>query len=514
MKIQNKQQISTQKLQEAKEVRLDQVQESLDERSVQLQNLTPEQRAENSSYGAKMLGDIDEVQSSAPKDGVKDTKSTEAQSAESGAAEESKKTETGETEQSKSKDPLSNIFGDDMLNDPNFPNMLLALLAMESMMIMLLLMLLMQGGGDPSQWTDGDVDGIDEVDGGGGADGTDGTGGTEETGEEDGTDGTGDVDDPNSNNDKKPKMTPVRAASILEKYFDLLDTAAGIGKKDGIIGKQDLEAAAKNPDAPQELKDAVNYLLKNPMMLNALDVGSGVGEVDGKISKGDLKKFVEDHKGKEGYDLPTVDDKTSVDGKDATDKTEGTDETDKTDGDGGAEEVDDTPTPEKNALKIQAQADAARLSEAMQGAGTDEKAISGILAKRNPEQIAALKDAYKEMNGTSLENAIKSETSGDLQKLLLALLSGNRASESTPVDPAAVNSDVQALNKAVRGLGTDENKLIEVLSSRSKKHLAEVSKKYKEVHGESLSGAIKGDTSGAFETALLQILSNAENSQP
>lgn len=484
MKIQNKQQISTQKLQEAKEARLDQVQESLDERSVQVQNLTPEQRAENSSYGAKMLSDIDEVQSTAPQR----------------ASEESSE---NKAEQGKSKDPLSNIFGDEMLNDPNFPNMLLALLAIESMMIMLLMMLLMQGGGDPSQWNDSEG-GVDGVDGGGGADGTDGTGGTEESGETDegGTDGTGEVDDSTTPDGEKPKMTPVKAATILEKYFDLLDTAAGIGKKDGIIGKKDLEAVAQNPDAPQELKDAVSYLLKNPMMLNALDVGSGVGEVDGKISKGDLKKFIEEHKGKEGYDAPPVDEVTDTKEK-STPEVEESKPTEKGE---ESNQVTETPSAESNALKIQAQADATRISQAMQGAGTDESAISEILGKRSNQQIAALKDAYQEMNGSSLENAIKSETSGDLQKLLLALLSGQRASESEPVDPAAVDSDVSAINKAVSGFGTDEDKLIEVLSSRSKKHLAEVSKKYQVAHGESLAAAIKGDTSGSFETALLQII--------
>jgi hypothetical protein len=89
-------------------------------------------------------------------------------------------------------------------------------------------------------------------------------------------------------------MTLARAAALLEKHFDTLDTAAGIGEKDGRIGRADLEAMAsgKNPGAPAELVEACKWLLENPGLLNALDTAAGIGEADGIIGKVDTQAAV------------------------------------------------------------------------------------------------------------------------------------------------------------------------------------------------------------------------------
>lgn len=83
------------------------------------------------------------------------------------------------------------------------------------------------------------------------------------------------------------------AVRAVHDHFDLLDTAAGIGWRDGVIGKADLEAALRNPDLPAELKEACRYLLANPAALNKIDAASvdgPFGLVDGFISKKDVKK--------------------------------------------------------------------------------------------------------------------------------------------------------------------------------------------------------------------------------
>ncbi|MCL2626148.1 MAG: hypothetical protein FWD46_04955 [Cystobacterineae bacterium] len=79
-----------------------------------------------------------------------------------------------------------------------------------------------------------------------------------------------------------------QAVHMLDVYFDVLDTAAGKGKKDGKISKKDLEAALKNPSLPQELRDACRFLLENKDAFRKLDVGAGKGGHDGIISKKDV----------------------------------------------------------------------------------------------------------------------------------------------------------------------------------------------------------------------------------
>ena len=69
----------------------------------------------------------------------------------------------------------------------------------------------------------------------------------------------------------------------------MLDTAAGIGRKDGKISEKDLNAALKDKNLPPALRNAIEFLLANPSVRNELDVGAGKGKVDGIISKKDVE---------------------------------------------------------------------------------------------------------------------------------------------------------------------------------------------------------------------------------
>ena len=481
--------------------RMDRLETVLDERSVKLASLSPEEQAANRSFGAKVLSDIDRVQSSSPE------------------SESVVRTENGSAE-------MADFYGYGMNGFPEMAGMgsLMMMFLIEQYMNMMLMLLMMQAGMDPSMMPGGmpgpfpggggqiplPEDVLDDggtprpfPDGGGQTplpeDVLDDGGTPRPFPGEDGTSLDGVSEDgvipnpiPGDQNRKSKRMTPVRATQILKQYFDLLDTAAGIGKKDGIIGKPDLEAAAQNPDLPKELKEALAYLLANPAVLNAVDVGAGEGRVDGLIGKKDLDKFMEDHSGKEGYDvLP----EGEVDG-----------------GPSPSDMPDSKPipfrpesSPESNADALAAQQDAIRIHQAVSGVGTDEDTLTRLLGGRSNKEIQAIKSAYQKSYGKALEQVVRSETSGHLETLLLALLSG-RASESEPVDRFQVGRDVEALHKAVSGLGTDEKTLITILATRSKKHLKEVSEAYEEIYEEKLSEAIKGDTSGHLEKGLLQNL--------
>ena len=87
-------------------------------------------------------------------------------------------------------------------------------------------------------------------------------------------------------------MTPDKAAGILKDNFGLFDTAAGIGGKDGLIGRNDLEAIVRdNPGLPGEVRAAAQYLLDNPAAFNQLDVAAGIGNLDGLIGQVDVDSY-------------------------------------------------------------------------------------------------------------------------------------------------------------------------------------------------------------------------------
>mmetsp|Transcript_1945 Transcript_1945/g.3856 ORF Transcript_1945/g.3856 Transcript_1945/m.3856 type:complete len:114 (+) Transcript_1945:271-612(+) len=58
----------------------------------------------------------------------------------------------------------------------------------------------------------------------------------------------------------------------------------------------------------------------------------------------------------------------------------------------------------------------------------------------------------------------------------------------------------------MKGLGTDEDALIEIIGTRSAQRLTEVKERYKEVHGNELEDDIKGETSGDFCKLLVSLL--------
>ena len=76
--------------------------------------------------------------------------------------------------------------------------------------------------------------------------------------------------------------------------------------------------------------------------------------------------------------------------------------------------------------------DADLLYQAMKGLGSDKDVISEVLSFRTPERMNEIKIKFQEKYGKDLIKEIKSETSGDYQKIILHLLEGNRNINTSP----------------------------------------------------------------------------------
>ena len=95
-----------------------------------------------------------------------------------------------------------------------------------------------------------------------------------------------------------------------------------------------------------------------------------------------------------------------------------------------------------------------------------------------------------------LDKAVESETSGSYQKLLLALLQGQRRFGVQP-DMAGCQQDAAALYQAGEGKwGTDEATFTRIFSTRSPDELALINQYYKQSAGKGLLGAIDSEFSG------------------
>ncbi|XP_073729142.1 annexin A11a isoform X1 [Misgurnus anguillicaudatus] len=137
--------------------------------------------------------------------------------------------------------------------------------------------------------------------------------------------------------------------------------------------------------------------------------------------------------------------------------------------------------------------DAEVLRKAMKGFGTDEQAIINLLGSRSNKQRVPLLISYKTAYGKDLIKDLKSELSGNFEKVVLAML-------KTPAQ-----FDAYELKEAIKGAGTDEACLIEILSSRSNAEIREINQVFKTENKKSLEDAIRGDTSGHFQRLLVAL---------
>lgn len=137
--------------------------------------------------------------------------------------------------------------------------------------------------------------------------------------------------------------------------------------------------------------------------------------------------------------------------------------------------------------------DVAALHKAIMVKGVDEATIIDILTKRNNAQRQQIKAACLQETGKPLDETLKKALKGHLEEVVLALL-------KTPAQ-----FDADELRAAMKGLGTDEDTLIEILASRTNKEIRDINRVYREELKRDLAKDITSDTSGDFRNALLSL---------
>lgn len=222
--------------------------------------------------------------------------------------------------------------------------------------------------------------------------------------------------------------------------------------------------------------------------------------------------------------------------------------------------------------------DAMYLHQSMAGAGTDESLLNEIMATRTAEEMEAIKMTYIEKYHSGLEKAIKGDTGGKYESLLLARLNINRARmpEAQPVNLDHAAADAQRIHDSpsdatfnqtiavgnelhnlavksifeqrygttlashikkkcsghhedlllmlivprvevlsgiayasMKGLGTDEEKLVRVITTRYGVDLSAMKQFYSQKYGKSLFDHVKSEVSGNFGALLLELIAHS-----
>jgi len=151
------------------------------------------------------------------------------------------------------------------------------------------------------------------------------------------------------------------------------------------------------------------------------------------------------------------------------------------------------------------------ISKAMKGCGTKEKIINEIILSRNNSELQMLQEAYATTCHSSLEEDLRSDMGGDLEKLLVALLNGSR-DEVSDVDNAKAQQQAQDIYDAGENKwGTNEAVFRQMFSHESLPQLAAIAQEYEEISKKTLAEAIESEIGGEFQQALIIILEVAKD---
>ena len=142
---------------------------------------------------------------------------------------------------------------------------------------------------------------------------------------------------------------------------------------------------------------------------------------------------------------------------------------------------------------------AEELKKAMEGFGTNEEALILTVTSHGTKDRLKIKKAYKDKYQNDLIDDLKSELSGKFEDAMVALFK----------DP--IEYDAECLYNAMKGAGTDENTLIEIISSRPKWIMQKIKSKYQELYKKELIEDVKSDTSGDFQKLLVGLLESERN---
>ncbi|KAK7458714.1 hypothetical protein VKT23_009713 [Stygiomarasmius scandens] len=143
-----------------------------------------------------------------------------------------------------------------------------------------------------------------------------------------------------------------------------------------------------------------------------------------------------------------------------------------------------------------ANAEAEKIRKVTKGFGTDEDTVISAIAPLSALQVAALGAAFKASVGETLTDKLGYETSGWFKVALRGITLG----------PLAY--DVELLNEAIKGAGTDEQLLTELVVDRTPEDIQLLKAAYRERYGKDLENEVQGEFSGKTKRLFTMTLSS------
>jgi annexin A7/11 len=136
------------------------------------------------------------------------------------------------------------------------------------------------------------------------------------------------------------------------------------------------------------------------------------------------------------------------------------------------------------------------LFKGMKGLGTDDNVLTLIIGKMTNKEMQAVIAAFDAKYKKHLIDEVSSETSGNFRVALKALLHEHTAYEA------------ELLMQSTKGLGTDDDLLIEMVCTRTPEHIDRIETVYKALYKKDSMKEVKEDVSGDYGKLLLALMTN------
>jgi len=141
-----------------------------------------------------------------------------------------------------------------------------------------------------------------------------------------------------------------------------------------------------------------------------------------------------------------------------------------------------------------AETDCKVIKAAMKGFGTNEKKIIEVVGYRSSKQLVEVKEYWESAYGSEIIKKLKGELKGDFEDAIVCRFHTLR------------EMDAWFCQKAMKGAGTDEKSLIDILCTKTNEEMEGIKDAYEKMYKKTLKKAIKGDVSGDFEKLLVSLI--------
>lgn len=131
----------------------------------------------------------------------------------------------------------------------------------------------------------------------------------------------------------------------------------------------------------------------------------------------------------------------------------------------------------------------------------DYRVIIEISCIHSSEELLAVKRAYMTRYKRSLEEDVAAHTSGDIRKLLVALVSTYRY-DGDEINQKLANLEADLLHETIKEKMFNHEEIVRILSTRSKEQLVATFNRFRDEHGTTITKKLQGESGDDYLIAL------------